>query len=78
MQFSRDLRDGVLSGDITVSVRLWSRPQVKVGRRYRLGVGQIEVDAIEMVPFSLFTADDVRRSGVSHRGPPTRRLMRTF
>jgi hypothetical protein len=29
VQFSRELRDDVLSGDITLSVRLWKRPQVK-------------------------------------------------
>jgi len=28
MEFSRELRDDVISGDITVSFRLWRRPQV--------------------------------------------------
>ena len=28
MQFSRDLRDDVITGDITVSFRLWRRPKV--------------------------------------------------
>jgi hypothetical protein len=28
VQFSRELRDAVLAGEITVSVRLWQRPQV--------------------------------------------------
>jgi hypothetical protein len=37
VQFSRELRDDVLAGDITVSVRLWQRPQVKEGGRYRVG-----------------------------------------
>jgi hypothetical protein len=31
MQFSAELRDRVADGSITVSYRLWSRPQVKVG-----------------------------------------------
>ena len=35
MQFSRELRDDVLAGDITLSVRLWQRPQVKEGGRLR-------------------------------------------
>ena len=34
MQFSRELRAAVASGEITVSIRLWQRPQVKVGGRY--------------------------------------------
>jgi hypothetical protein len=33
MNFSRELRDDVISGDITVSFRLWQRPQVRVGGR---------------------------------------------
>jgi hypothetical protein len=65
--FSRELRNDVLAGDITVSVRLWQRPQVKTGGRYRVGLGQIEVDEIELVPFAAITADDVRRAGEPDR-----------
>ncbi|HEY6526856.1 MAG TPA: hypothetical protein VIY10_23920 [Solirubrobacteraceae bacterium] len=36
MEFSRELRDDVLAGDITLSVRLWQRPKVKQGGRYRV------------------------------------------
>jgi hypothetical protein len=67
VQFSRELRDDVLSGDITLSVRLWQRPQVKEGGRYRVGPGQIEIDAIELVPFSAITEEDVRRAGEPDR-----------
>jgi hypothetical protein len=67
MQFSRDLRDAVLSGDITLSVRLWTRPQVKPGGRYRVGLGEIEIDAVELVPFSEITDQDVRRAGEPDR-----------
>jgi len=63
VQFSADLRDAVLAGSVTLSYRLWSRPKVKVGGRYRVGPGEIEVDEIEMVPFSSVTAADVRRCG---------------
>jgi hypothetical protein len=63
VQFSRDLRDGVASGEITVSIRLWRRPQVKVAGRYLVGSVQIEIDSIELMPFRAVTADDVRRSG---------------
>ena len=67
MQFSRELRDDVLAGDITVSVRLWKRPQVKEGGRYRVGLGLIEVDAIELVPFAEITEADVRLAGEPDR-----------
>ena len=67
MEFSRDLRDDVLAGDITVSVRLWQRPKVKEGGRYRVGPGLIEVDAVELLPFSAITEEDVRRAGEPDR-----------
>jgi hypothetical protein len=67
MQFSRELRNDVLAGDITLSVRLWKRPQVKEGGRYRVGLGEIEVDAIELVPFSAITREDIRRAGEPDR-----------
>lgn len=59
MQFSKELRDDVASGRITVSFRLWGRPQIKVGGRYAVGSVQFEVDDIELVPFSSITAADV-------------------
>jgi len=67
VQFSPDLRDDVVSGDITVSFRLWRRPKVRAGRRYAVGPVYIEVDSIELVPFSSVTRGDVRRSGERDR-----------
>ena len=63
MEFSRELREDVLSGRITVSFRLWQRPKVKPGGRYRVGKGRIEVDSIELIPFSSIDEDDLRHSG---------------
>jgi hypothetical protein len=63
VQFSQELRQDVLSGLITVSFRLWSRAKVKAGGRYRVADGQIEVDTVELVPFSSIDDGDVRRSG---------------
>lgn len=63
MEFSPELREDVITGDITVSFRLWQRPRVRVGGRYAVGPAQIEVDSVELVPFAAVTADDVRRSG---------------
>ena len=73
MQFSPELRDDVASGDITVSFRLWRRPKVKVGGRYPVGPVDIEVDSIELVPFSSVTRADVRRSGEQDREELRRR-----
>ncbi|HEY1447347.1 MAG TPA: hypothetical protein VGF33_02320 [Caulobacteraceae bacterium] len=43
MMFAKRLRAGVMAGEITCSVRIWRRPHVKVGGRYGLGPGAIEV-----------------------------------
>lgn len=69
VQFSKELRDDVAAGDITVSFRLWRRPQVKVGGRYRVGRGdmEIEVDSMESVRFRDITSADVRRAGERDR-----------
>ena len=73
MDFSPELREDVLTGEITVSYRLWSRPRVKTGGRYAVGPGQIEVDSVELVPFAAITAADVRRSGERDREAVRRR-----
>ena len=63
MQFSPELRERVADGTITVSYRLWSRPQVKVGGVYRTASVRIEVDEIELLPFSSITDDDLALTG---------------
>jgi hypothetical protein len=73
VEFSPELRNDVLAGDITLSVRLWKRAKVKPGGRYRVGPGEIQVDAIELVPFATITAADVRRAGEPDRETLRRR-----
>lgn len=73
MEFSRELRDDVISGDITVSYRLWRRPKVRVGGRYPVGPAHIEVDSVELVPFASVTAADVHRCGEPDRESLRRR-----
>ena len=63
VQFSVELRDRVADGTITVSYRLWSRPKVKVGGVYRSGSVVIEIDEIELLPFSSITGEDLARTG---------------
>jgi hypothetical protein len=73
LEFSRELRNDVLAGDITLSVRLWKRPQVKEHARYRVGLGEIEIDTVELVPFAAITDEDVRRAGEPDRETLRRR-----
>jgi hypothetical protein len=73
VQFSRELRDGVADGTITVSYRLWSRSQVKVGGTYRSGDVWFEVDDIDVMPFSAVTDEDLAATGEPDRETLRRR-----
>ncbi len=63
MMFTKRLRDGVRRGDITCSVRIWQSPRVKVGGRYTMEEGQIEVDSIEPIGLPDITPALARESG---------------
>ena len=63
MVFTKRLREGVRRGAITCSVRIWIRPHVKVGARYPMEEGEIEVDSIEPIGFSDITPQLARESG---------------
>ena len=63
MQFTKRLREGVRNGDITCTVRFWTRLQVRVGGRYRMEQGEIEVDSIEPIGFPDITPELARASG---------------
>ena len=49
MVFTKRLREGVRTGQITCSVRIWMSPRVTVGKRYRMDEGEIEIDSIEPI-----------------------------
>lgn len=63
MLFVKYLRDGVRSGEITTSVRIWQRPHVKVGNRYRMEGGEIEIDSLEAITFADITPGLARACG---------------
>ena len=63
MTFTKRLREGVRRGEITCSVRIWMRPHVKVGNRYRMEEGEIEVDSITPIGFPDITPELARESG---------------
>jgi len=63
MQFSREIRPLVADGTITVTYRLWARLQVKLGGTYQTSGVTIEIDDIDLVPFSSITEDDRARTG---------------
>jgi hypothetical protein len=63
MLFTKRLREGVRRGDITCSVRIWQQPRVKVGGRYRMEEGEIEVDSIEPIGLPDITPALAQASG---------------
>jgi hypothetical protein len=63
MVFSKHLREGIRRGRIRCSVRIWTRPHVKAGGRYRMDEGQIVVDSIVPIRLSDITHDLARESG---------------
>jgi len=67
MVFTKRLREGIRRGRIKCSVRIWTRPHVKVGGRYRMDDGHIVVDSIEPMSIARITNDLARESGFSSR-----------
>lgn len=63
MIFTKRLREGVRRGEITCSVRIWARPHVTAGKRYRMDDGEIEVDSITPIGFPDITPELARESG---------------
>ena len=63
MQFTKRLRDPIMCGEITCSVRIWQRPHVRVGHRYRLGTGHVVVDKLRQIEFDEITPALARKSG---------------
>ena len=63
MVFTKRLRDGIRRGRIRCSVRIWKRPHVKVGGRYRMDEGRVVVDSILPIDLADITYDLARESG---------------
>jgi len=63
MMFAKRLRERVISGEITASVRIWQKPHVKVGGRYPLGAGHIEVTSIREIGFADISPALARETG---------------
>jgi len=87
MVFAKKLRERVMSGEITCSVRIWRGPRVKVGGLYRLGPGAIEVTDLREIGLEDVTGELARCSGfegvvdllkTAKHGPGERVYLVTF
>jgi hypothetical protein len=63
MVFTKRLREGVRRGEISCSVRIWKRLHVRVGGRYRMEEGEIEIDSIKPIGLLDITPELARESG---------------
>jgi hypothetical protein len=63
MIFAKQLREPVMRGEITCSVRIWQSPRVKLGGRYALGPGAIHVTGLHELSLADITPTLARRSG---------------
>jgi len=63
MMFTRRLHDPIIRGEVTCSVRIWQRPQVKIGGRYKLGPGAVEVTSMRRIELADITPELARESG---------------
>lgn len=63
MHFIERLREPVMRGEVTCSIRIWRKPRVKVGGRYALGPGAVWVTSIHEIRLEDITPALARRSG---------------
>lgn len=63
MVFAKRLRERVISGDITCSVRIWRSARVKAGGRYWVGPGAIRVTDVKEITLDHITPELARASG---------------
>ena len=63
MVFTKRLREPIMRGEISCSVRIWRSAHVKVGGHYQLGDGFIEVTSVRRITMTEVTPELARRSG---------------
>ncbi len=65
MTFTQRLREPIMRGEVTCSIRIWQSPHVKVGGHYGLGDGFIEVTSVRRIALADITPALAIRSGFS-------------
>ena len=63
MLFSKSAWSGLAAGSITVTFRTWSKPQAKVGGRYRVAGMLLEATEVRQVAAASLTDDDAVAAG---------------
>jgi hypothetical protein len=63
LPFTKRLREPIMRGEITCTVRIWKSLRVKLGGRYALGPGHVVVTRIQHIDLADVTDEIARRSG---------------
>ena len=63
LSFTKRLREPIRRGEVTCTVRIWRRLQVRLGGRYPMNPGHVEVTRIQQVDLDDITDEIARRSG---------------
>jgi len=66
MQFTKKLREPIKSGEVKTSIRIWKRPHVKVGGRYKLEEGHIVVTSMVEISFEDISEPMAKQSGFNN------------
>lgn len=74
MLFSVDAWPGLADGSITLTFRSWTKPQAKIGGRYRVGGMLLEATDVRQVTAGSITDDDARRAGAASAADVLRRM----
>ena len=65
LSFLKRLREPIARGEIGCTIRIWQRPQVKVGGRYAMEGGFVRITRMRQITLNDITPDLARRSGFS-------------
>lgn len=63
LAFTKRLREPIMRGEVTCTLRIWRSLRVRVGGRYPLGPGHVEITRIQQIDLDDVTDEIVRRSG---------------
>ena len=63
MLITRAVLDRIAAGDVDLVFRRWRRPTVKAAGRLRTAIGELTIDAVDVVDQSRITAAQARRAG---------------
>jgi hypothetical protein len=67
MLIKREDLEAIKAGRISLAFRRWRRPTVRAGGRLRTAIGELAIDAVDIVTESALTNVDARHAGFASR-----------